>query len=318
MKNKSQGVRLAWLNKIFFFLYSFFASSFLFSQCEALSLLDLEKSEKQIFKISSEVLDFFNSGSSKTLASFFHPRLKITKEKLDAFYQLEKFRLGIPLNSSLYRVWKISSKEEIAEDILCEKDGVSLLSHYGYSHQFNFWVNIFGKKEQGVLLFSLVPVNGNYVIGSFQVVKWSHMKKSYEDWVKEALKEKSKELSYLKLDIAKKLTLGDPFFKIEASKEIESLQEKLFLEKDFLKIYQKKLKTLELKSVKSIFNQNGIGLQFSYLPLDKRKESVNLEEDCLAIKASLGAMIQNLSGIRCELALKTSSSSSQESFFLDF
>jgi hypothetical protein len=144
------------------------------------------------------------------------------------------------------------------------------------------------------------------------------MKKSYEDWVKEALKEKSKELSYLKLDIAKKLTLGDPFFKIEASKEIESLQEKLFLEKDFLKIYQKKLKTLELKSVKSIFNQNGIGLQFSYLPLDKRKESVNLEEDCLAIKASLGAMIQNLSGIRCELALKTSSSSSQESFFLDF
>ena len=46
MKNKSQGVRLAWLNKIFFFLYSFFSSSFLFSQCEALSLLDLEKSEK--------------------------------------------------------------------------------------------------------------------------------------------------------------------------------------------------------------------------------------------------------------------------------
>ena len=316
MKNKSPGVLLASLNKIFFFLFSFSSSPFLFSQCETLSLLDFEKNQEQSFLISKEVLEFFNSGSSKTLASFFHPRLKITKEKLDAFYQLEKFRLGVPLKTSLYRGWKISSKEEVAQDILCEKDGVSLLSHYGYSHQFNFWVNLLGEKEQGVLMFSLVPVNRGYVIGSFQVVKWSHMKKGYEDWVREALKEKSKEISYLKLDIAKKLTLGGPFFKIEASKEIESLQKKLLLEKEFLEIYQKKLKTLELKSVKSVFNQNGIGLKFSYLPLDKRKESVNLEKDCLTIKDSLGALIQNLSGIRCELALKKSSSSSQESFFM--
>ena len=202
MKNKSPGVLLASLNKIFFFLFSFSSSPFLFSQCETLSLLDFEKNQEQSFLISKEVLEFFNSGSSKTLASFFHPRLKITKEKLDAFYQLEKFRLGVPLKTSLYRGWKISSKEEVAQDILCEKDGVSLLSHYGYSHQFNFWVNLLGEKEQGVLMFSLVPVNRGYVIGSFQVVKWSHMKKGYEDWVREALKEKSKEISYLKLDIA--------------------------------------------------------------------------------------------------------------------
>lgn|GEM_PF-5335032 len=318
MKNKSQGVLLAWQNKFFLFLVSFFSSPFLSAQCETLSLLGFEKSQEKIFKISSEVLEFFNSGNSENLVSFFHPRLKITRGKLDSFYQLEKFRLGLPLKTFLYRGWKVSSKEEIAQDILCEKDGVTLLSHYGYSHQFNFWVDLFGEKEKRVLFFSVVPVDGDYVIGLFQVVKWSHMKKGYEEWVKEALEEKSKELAYLKLDIAKKLTLGDPFFKIEATKEIESLQKKIFLEKDYFKIYQKKLKTLELKSVKSIFNQNGIGLKFSYLPFDKSKKIVNLEKDCSAIKTSLGAMIQNLSGIRCELDSDGSFSSSEESFFLDF
>ena len=46
-------------------------------------------------------------------------------------------------------------------------------------------------------------------------------------WTKEALedfKEKKPYLAYLKLDIARKLTLGDPFFTVDATEEIRTPQ----------------------------------------------------------------------------------------------
>lgn len=317
MRNKNQGVLLAQLSK-FFVILLFFSSSFLFSRCKNLSLSELKASYKEAHKISNEVLSFFESATSSSLLPFFHPRLKIKKEKLQAFYQIEKSRLGSFLKPSLFRVWKISSQEEKAEKIYCEKDGVSLLSHYGYPHQLAFWINLLGDKEQGVLFFSLVPKEGTYLIGSFQVVKWSHGKKGYEAWVKEALQEKSKELAYLKLDVARKLSLGSPFFEIDATKEIEALQEKLFTQKEFSHLYKNKLKSFKIESVNSIFNTKGIGLKFSYLPLEEKKEMVDMKEDCLKMKDSLGPVSRELSGIRCDLAFKDDISSQKHSYFLAF
>lgn len=308
MNKKNQAVQLVWRNLSLRCFALFFCSPFFLyaqSSCLLLSQNDLMDISPSVTEITKKVSSFFETSGEEDISSYFHPRLKITPKKLEALYLIEKYKIGKKIKASLFRSWKVMSFEERAEDIYCPKDGIKLLTHYGYPYQLGFWMNLMGEKDQSVLYFSLVPKDKKFYIGAFHIVKWSHLKKTYRMWTKDALedlKEQKPFLAYLKLDIAKKLTMGDPFFTVDATEEIKKIQKKVLSEEDNLKFYQKALKGFDLKSVVSVFNSGGIGLKFAFQG-DLKISKDDFRKDCKRIESLLvkTELYSEVSGIRCDL-----------------
>lgn len=293
---KKQAVGLALLSSLLlFFSFPLLAKK---SSCEALDGKSLKKQFPSVIPILEKISSFFESGETSEVIKDFHPRLKISEGKLNSLYHYEFLRLG-KMKARRSYAWRLASSEERSENIPCEEGELSLLTHYGYPFQLNFWYELKGESETNLLLFSLVPKEGRFYIGSFQVTKWTHKGKDFKAWTEEALQEKSLGLRYLKLDIARKLIFGGSSFTLEGTDEIKVLQNQIWKNKESQRSwYQAFLPDVPLAEVDSIFNSDGIGLKFS-LNLEDPQDLKGL---CHSIKNSLAQfyLLKSLSGVRCE------------------
>ena len=319
MNKKNRVAHLVPLSKAFFILLGlsslFSPSSLKASSCQKISLKDISLEFPKVSNSVKKIKDFWETGEASSLEDEFHPRLKISKDKLSSLHFFESMRLG-SIKSILEQSWKVISTEQKPENLYCEADGIEILTHYGYPFQFNFWLKLVGEKEQGVLFFSMVPKEDRFYIGSFKVLKWTHLGINYKDWAKRAFETKNFESRYLNLDIAKKLTLGEPFFRLDAQAEISELQEKIWKdEKEFLAYFQKVLPDFALKRVATVFNSNGIGLKFSLV----LSSHLTLRNKCQKLKKALSvqAIYPFLSGIRCE-AVGVGKKNKKSSLYLSF
>lgn len=283
--------------------------------CRALRLVDLEAlGEKMpviklLYSSVEGIVSQIEAQDSKKLQSFFHPRLGVSVEIIDKVLSKITASAVGPLEVSLYKLWALNASQADSKGLYCEDEALTIYPQYGYPLQFALWISFLGKQELSRLFVQLVFAHDKWYIATFHAQKWSHQQKIYENWLAEAkqLAENKKIIeAYSFAEIAKKLTFGSGYYKLEATEQIESWQQSVMSTDQFASSIKKVLNDEKIIHTSPLFAQLGVGLLVRFL-LPKELSAVEIRQHCESSLAKLNKEMwfkTTFKGLRCSYTLE--------------
>ena len=254
-------------------------------------------------KILSTLKKSIETNDHYAIQKLFHPRLAVSTGALKQIYIKIETNIGKKVEANIERVWALYTKDGSSEDIECENDELFISPQYGYDFQYGVWVSILGAKELGKIFLSLVPTNNHLYIGAFHFQIWTHMKKDYIGWIKDAdidYKEKNLISAFIKYDLAKKLIFGKSFYRLKSESEIDKFIDENLNRKVWEQLLVDSLPSDTLIHATSILASKGAGLMLRF-SLDKELSSYDIKEHCKKVFRTLDKQqwFKKLHGVRC-------------------
>ena len=254
------------------------------------------------------VIEDLKTRNISSLVKKFHPRLKVTKYhvKTKIFGTLSSFIFTNP-SYSLYRVWALDAKDHQGFSIACD-DEYSMNLHYGYNLQFGVWIQIMSDVELGWIYTTIVPYQSGWVLASFDVRQLSSEEKQAQDWQKEAVADYDKKLinlSYLKFDIARKLSYTGGYVYVKNLDKIKQDIQQRFSDKNpLMDLIGPMMEGRTLLRAESNFAPGGAGVFIRYGVTWKESDN-NLNSQCKRIAKNILAIseLSSMKGVKCSFSL---------------
>ena len=241
------------------------------------------------------------------LKPLFHPRLKVSKGMIEEVLQKQKTLIGKPYLTNIDQVWAIYSKDRSVDKIQCVDDFMKISPLYGYEYQISLWISSTGERETGKIFVTLVPKDGNWLIGNFHWQQWTHKAKDFRNWVEEAdqlFLSKNYLAAWIYYDLARKLVYGKTYF-FHAGESLISDHQAKFAPGDAWKVDIAKLFPSEkISALNSILTKDGVGIAVRF-GLEKELSAMDIGEHC---KKNLKTLISQpwfnpVSGLKCGYTL---------------
>lgn len=269
-------------------------------------LSDTDKKVRKHLEYITHQLNYINL---KELAALFHPQLKLSQAELNIFVKNWSGSLGGGLEISLRNAWKITPLDLNQHEYISCADDLSIYPHRQHDLQYAAWFQLSGQKELGRVFLTLTPIKDKWYISFYHFQRWTHQGIDYHDWMKRAdenLAKGKKELSFIQLEIAKKLSDGTRHFIIPDHLVIEEIFKVKFPKNPLFEPVQKILSEDKILNTQSLLTEKGQGGLLIRFQLPKELSSHDINEHCASVYKKLNEKlnwIQELSGIRCSYVL---------------
>lgn len=250
------------------------------------------------------LLQNLRSENIEQLQKLFHPRLKIKKSDISGVISSIWASYGKKSSINIYKVMAITNPEDQPELISCQNETFAVRAQFGYPIQLAGLIQITGKKEIGYLFVSLVPYNNSFVIGAFHSWQWTHLHKDHQAWMEEAHKDfagKRPELAWVKIDIARKLLDGKPYFQDEKLQEYSKIAKDLLKQDQVLADIKSALLPKKVEYVGTSLTTQGISLLIRSR-LEKELSTNQLRAFCQESYEALNVKfpsLKELNGLYC-------------------
>jgi hypothetical protein len=259
------------------------------------------------------LLEAMQAKKPDALAALFHKRLQIPATTLDEVLARVDNTYGAPIGVSVYRLLALNTVDGHATPVACAADRLTATPLYGYPLQFIAWIQILGQKELGRLAVSLVPADGRWNVGAFDVKQWTHDGKDYAAWTEAGKKAQAagqKETAFAELDLAFKLTDAGPHLALDVADDVARARDAVMSRDDWTKAMRARLKGRDVVHVGSLFVIGGAGV----LMRQRLKKEISVEAmraDCRAAAAALADQpgTAGLTGMRCSYLMPHESAS---------
>ncbi|MBP9708467.1 MAG: hypothetical protein KBD78_12555 [Oligoflexales bacterium] len=251
-----------------------------------------------------KLLQNLRSENIEQLQKLFHPRLKIKKSDINGVISSIWASYGKKSSINIYKIMAVTNPEDQPELIPCQNETYAIRAQFGYPIQLAGLIQITGKKEIGYLFVSLVPYNNSFVIGAFHSWQWTHLHKDHQAWVEEAHKdfaEKRPELAWVKIDIARKLLDGKPYFQDEKLQEYSNIAKDLLKQEQVFTDIKTALLPKKIEYIGTSLTTQGISLLIRSR-LEKELSTNQLRAFCQESFEALNAKfpsLKELNGLYC-------------------
>lgn len=269
--------------------------------------------DPELDQFVKQVISNLKAKDEKALKPLFHKRLGIkanaiaqTLAKLDSTY-------GPGFDVSSYRIWALNTVDGSPKGLACENAQLTVYPQYGYPLQIVLWLQIQGSLELGRLFISVVPADGHWNIGAFNVEQWTHASKDFSMWATDAQKAAAngqKEAAYVFYDIAAKLLDGGGHLDFPAEADIAKAKDAVMTTNDWEKSIRSTLKSWDVAYMASVLVIDGAGILVR-LRMAQEISVDNMKSECTKVAAELkkAPWRAELKGVRCSFLLPKESAS---------
>lgn len=276
--------------------------------CEVLSRgpdVQLLQQEARLHTFLNELLTVLRSDNYDSLVNFFHPGTRVGSKVGTKVHTLLRNRYDQPWQFSVFRVWRLKSKEGSKGLVrTCpDSDGAIIISQYGHETQYAIWLQIMGQNELGRLVLAIAPVQGKMQIVGFRIQQWTELGEDAESWTKRAqswLQQNNRIQAYFAFDVAQKLLAGEDFVIYPQQRALRTARDELFTQAKIVKLINEQLKTQSIAYVGGLVAKEGTGILIREI-VTPDEPTHKLHDLCLKRGSALkgAGWLREKQGLRC-------------------
>lgn len=276
--------------------------------CEILSRgpdVQLQQQEVRLHTFLNELLTVLRSDNYESLNTFFHPRTKVGSKVGTKIHTLLRNRYDQPWQFSVFRVWRLKSKEGSKGLVRnCpDSDGAIIITQYGHETQYAVWLQIMGQNELGRLVLAIAHLDGKMQIVGFRIQQWTELGEDSEAWTKRAqswLQQNERIQAFFAFDVAQKLLAGEDFVIYPQQRALRDARDELFTQVKIVKLINEQLKTQSIAYVGGLVAKEGTGILIREI-VSADEPTHKLYDLCVKRGSALKAKgwLREKQGLRC-------------------
>ncbi len=276
--------------------------------CELLSRgpdVQLLQQEATLHTFLADLLSTLRSKDYDQLANFFHPGTRVGSKVGEKIELLLKNRYDRPWQFSVFRIWRLKSKEGskgLVRDCP-ESQSATIITQYGHETQFAIWLQIMGQNELGRLVLAVAPQHGKMKIVGFRIQQWTELGEDWEAWKTRAdtfLQKNNRIQAYFAYDVAQKLLAGEDFVIYPQQRALRNARDEIFTQPQIVKLINDQLKIQSIAYVGGLLAKEGTGILIREI-VSPDESTHKLHELCFQRGSSLlvAGWLKEKQGLRC-------------------